>query len=245
MSSAHVVTGTLVEEPSRSLRHRIKIVAFVYLSNSMWSLMRYTSTRTPALLWLRLAVSTFFLALWLPFCGLRASEKPGSGKLALFSGVQGCLGCWNLFAFSSLAMFVSTVILICQTCAPVFAAGNATCTLDPENVSSIPEEQPLVIRAYMCEQSNPSVEHVVTGLLCIAMSVASFSTAFHGRKTGKAKMVHVVTVEPTSANPLHIPIIPEDAMDSRAIQTSDDSYNDSCNHIYGTASGTDQNEENA
>ena len=189
--NVHVVTGTLVEEPSRSLRHRIKIVALVYLSNSIWSFVRYTSTRTPSALWLRLAIATFFFALWLPFCGLRASEKPGSGKLALFSGVQGCLGCWNLFAFSSLTMFVSTVILICQTCAPVFAAGNVTCTLDPENVSNIPGEQPLVLHAYTCEQPNPSVEHVVTGLMCIAMSVASFSTAFHGRKTGKAKMVHV------------------------------------------------------
>lgn len=205
-----VVTGHLVEQPSEALRRRIKMLAIVYLLNSLWLFVQYISRPTPTSEWAHLAVTTVFLVLWLPVCGFHASSKPGSGNLALFNGVQGCLGVWNIVMFVSLVSFMWALISICQTCEPVFVAGNSTCMLDVANSS---REQSIVIDSGDCERVPPT-ESVVSGILMIAMSLISFSVAFAGRKTGKAKVVHVITVDavPTE-NPQIVatmPQIPED-----------------------------------
>lgn len=205
-----VVTGHLVEQPSETLRRRIKMLAIVYLLNSLWLFVQYISRPTPTSEWAHLAVTTVFLVLWLPVCGFHASSKPDSGNLGLFNGVQGCLGVWNMVMFLSLVVFVCTLVNICQTCEPVFVAGNSTCILDVVNSS---REQSIVIDSGDCEHVPPT-ESIVSGVFMIAMSLVSFSVAFAGRKTGTAKLVHVITVDavPTENTTVvaTMPQIPED-----------------------------------
>lgn len=205
-----VVTGHLVEQPSNTLRRRIKLLSVVYLLNSSWLFIQHSARQTPTSEWVHLAVTTVFLAIWLPMCGFQASAKPGSGNLALFNGVQGCLGVWNIVMFVSLISFMWALLSICHTCEPVFVAGNSTCILDLKNSS---HEQTIVVDSGDCEHI-PPVDSVVSGILMIAMSLISFSVAFAGRKTGKAKMVHVITVDavPTENTTVvaTMPQIPED-----------------------------------
>ncbi|MDA7838916.1 hypothetical protein N9A45_01115 [bacterium] len=205
-----VITGHLVEQPSNTLRRRIKLLSVVYFLNSSWLFIQHSARQTPTSEWVHLAVTTVFLVIWLPMCGFHASAKPGSGNLALFNGVQGCLGVWNIVMFVSLVVFVCTLVNICQTCEPVFLAGNSTCMLDVANSS---REHTIMVDSGDCEHV-PPLESIVSGVFMIAMSLVSFSVAFAGRKTGKAKLVHVITVDavPTENTTVvaTMPQIPED-----------------------------------
>lgn len=209
-----VVTGHLIEEPSHSLYRRIKLVSFVYMVNSAWVFAQLTSRHSSTAQWLHLTVSTLFLAFLLPMCGMRAARKPGSGILAAFTGVQGCLGCWNMMSLASLVIALVTLSIVCETCAHVFASGNSTCFIEESNTTSQYSSEVLDVPASACAESIPSISSVLSGVLMIAMGLSSCATAVHGRKTGKAKMVHVVTAQPVSfqSSPLMVcpPPIPED-----------------------------------
>lgn len=191
-----VVTGQLVEEPSLTLRQRIKTVSFVYFANSAWIFILLSSTHASVHQWIHLAVSTLFLVFWLPVCGLQAARTPNSGKLALFTGVQGCLGFWNLLSLGSLIFSVFTLTLICEECAPVFRAGNETCYIEEPNATLIRSHEILDVPSRVCAENIPSMTTTVSGVLMLAMAVVSCSASIHGRKTGKTKIVHVVTTEP-------------------------------------------------
>lgn len=209
-----IVTGKLIEEPSDSLRKRIKMVSFVYFTNSLWILYLLSSRHASTMQWTHLAVTTFLLAFWLPLCGLHSAKNPGSGRLACFSGIQGCLGCWNFVTLVGVLKFIVMLTTLCRDCAPVFAVGNETCVLDPANDSLVPMGSPVEISVHTCDGHIPSMARLISGLLMLAMTTVSCSAAFHGRKTGKAKLVHVVTVQtlPVIQSPMQLvtPQIPED-----------------------------------
>ncbi len=214
MSVPTIVTGELVEEPSVSLKKRIKIVSFVYFLNSMWVFFRLGTTHANMAQWIHLWITTFLLAFWLPLCGLTSAQRPGSGRLACFNGAQGCLGGWNIMSLISLVTYLITVVMICKECEPVFSIGNSTCVLNETNAGS-PTGEILLVDESDCYGPQRLLTGVVSGMLMLCMAIASCSAAFHGRKTGKAKMVHVITVEPIrvdiSSLTLETPQIPEDS----------------------------------
>jgi|MDSY01.1.fsa_nt_gb hypothetical protein len=209
-----VVTGHLVEEPSHSLYRRIKLVSFVYMVHSAWGFTQLSSQHSSTVQWLHLAITTAFLAFLLPMCGMHAARKPGSGILAVFTGVQGCLGCWNMMSLGSLVLALVSLTMVCETCAPVFAAGNHTCFLQDSNTTFHYSSKVLDVPSSVCAKSIPSISSVISGVLMFGMALSSCATAVHGRKTGKAKMVHVVTAQPVSfrSSPMIVrpPPIPED-----------------------------------
>ena len=213
MSVPTIVTGELVEEPSVSLHKRIKIVSFVYLLNSVWVFYRLSSGHTSTSQWIHLWVTAFGLGVLLPLCGLSSARRPGSGRLACFNGAQGCLGGWNILSFISLVSYMITVALICKECEPAFSMGNSTCVLNETSTGS-PTGEILLVDESDCYARKKILSGAVSGMLMLCMAIASCSAAFHGRKTGKAKMVHVITVEPirfdTSPLILETPQIPED-----------------------------------
>ena len=108
---------------------------------------------------------------------------------------QGCLGGWNIMSLISLVTYLITVVMICKECEPVFSIGNSTCVLNETNAGS-PTGEILLVDESDCYGPQRLLTGVVSGMLMLCMAIASCSAAFHGRKTGKAKMVHVITVEP-------------------------------------------------
>lgn len=205
-----VVRGQLVEQPSETLRRRIKLLSFVYLLNASWMFLLNRARKASSYEWVHLTVSTLIFVLCVPWCGLKASENPGSGILAWFNGIQGCLGVWNVFMFVSLVTFLCTLMTICHTCEPVFLAGNSTCLLDEQRRS---HQDTLIVASKDCEHMPPP-DIILSGILMLAMALVSFSVAFAGRKTGKAKVLHVITVEAVPPERTSIvaamPQIPED-----------------------------------
>jgi hypothetical protein len=116
-----------------------------------------------------------------------------------------------------LVMLVSfSVILsmLCQQCQPEFVSNNSTCSIGPANASSIHFRDNIVIEQSTCDSPNPSMATILTGVLLLLMATSSCTVAFKARRTGKIKMVHVVTVEPiqmqTSPVYMTTPQIPED-----------------------------------
>lgn len=206
-----VVTGKLIEEPSQVLQRRIKLLIVMYFINSIWIFYQYAGRHTSSVEWVHLAATTLLFVFLIPNFGLTASETPGSGRLACFTGIQGCLGCWNIGTLISLIAFVVTLSMICQTCEPEFRAGNETCFLDEHSSMT---HRSLVIELKDCQAPNPSLTTIVNGALMLGMACASLLVAFSGRKTGKARTVHVVTLEPVSVEPVIDPpiriVAPED-----------------------------------
>lgn len=92
-SPTMVVTGQLIEEPNVKLAKWTKVIALIYFIHSLTVCIQYLLSDATEYQWLALLVSTFIFAFWLPLCGYQSSKKPGSGGLALFTGVQGFLGC--------------------------------------------------------------------------------------------------------------------------------------------------------
>ena len=110
--SPTIVTGQLVEEPSNSLRKTIKFLCFVYALNACWMFIVLSSQHATTAQWLHFFVSTAILVFLLPVCGLSASNRPGSGKIALFSGAQGCLGFWNFWKFGIVGIFLYNIVYV-------------------------------------------------------------------------------------------------------------------------------------
>ena len=212
--SPTIVTGQLVEEPSNSLRKTIKFLCFVYALNACWMFIVLSSQHATTAQWLHFFISTAIFVFLLPVCGLSASNRPGSGKIALFSGAQGCLGFWNFGNLVSLVSFSIILSMLCQQCQPEFVSNNATCWIGPANTSGIHFRDNMVIEQSTCDSPNPSMATILSGVLLFLMATSSCTVAFKARRTGKTKMVHVVTVEPIPLHrsPMHMttPQIPED-----------------------------------
>jgi len=187
MESPHVVvTGQLVEEPNVKLANWTRVIALIYFLHSVSVCIHYLLSDTTEYQWVALVVSTFICVCWLPLCGYQSSKTPGSGALALFTGVQGFLGCWNLCSLVSLWMFVTTIIAVCHRCEPTFKAGNQTCLVDTNATVEIAVET--------CAKPWPSMEHMATTLMLLAMTTVSWVGTVLARKTVKSKTTHIITV---------------------------------------------------
>lgn len=198
-----VVTGQLVEEPNVKLAKWTKVLALIYFIHSLYVCIQYILSHTSGYQWLTFCISTFTLVIWLPLCGHQASKKPGSGRLALFSGAQGFLGCWYLFSIVSLWMFIMAVISACQTCESTFKVGNETCTVDTDMNRTIE------ITSRTCSKTWPSIEHFAATLLLLFIALASFTAAVLARKTVKSKTMHVITVSSIPVlNTVEAPLVP-------------------------------------
>ena len=121
---------------------------------------------------------------------------------------------WNFCNLVSLISFSIILSMLCQQCQPQFVSNNSTGSIGPANTSDIRFRDNMVIEQSTCDSPNPSTATILSGVLLFLMATSSCTVAFKARRTGKAKMVHVVTVEPI---PLHrspmymtTPQIPED-----------------------------------
>ena len=209
MSNA-IVTGELVEEPNTKLIHWLKYLSAVYLAQAVYTFIQYSHhVHVNTYQWVLLAVSTFIYVAWLPLCGARAAatvSKKSESMLTLFSGVQGCLGCWHFFSFISLCIFVGVVISMCHVCEPVFAAGNETCDAEDR----IAPDRVITLSADACSQQIPSLDQMITGIFLIVTTFVSCVASGLARKTGKKKIAYIVSVEPVTV-PCFVPI-PEDEL---------------------------------
>lgn len=183
-----VVTGQLIEEPNVKLAKWTKVIALVYFIHSLYVFIEYLLTDATESQWIALMCSTFVFALWLPLCGHQSSKRPGSGGLSLFAGVQGFLGCWNVFSLVSLWMLVTTVISVCHKCEPTFRAGNETCVVETDSNKTVE------IALETCSKYWPSMDHVATTFMLVAMTTVSWMGAVLARKTVKSKTTHIITV---------------------------------------------------
>ena len=195
-----VVTGQLVEEPNVKLAKWTRVIALVYFIHSLNVFIHYLLSDATTYHWFALLLSTFLFAFWIPLCGYQSSKRPGSGGLALFTGAQGFLGCWNMFSLVSLWMFVSTIISVCHVCEPTFKAGNETCLVDTDSKETVE------IASDTCSKHWPSTEHIFTTFILLAMTTVSWIGAVLARKTVKSKTTHIITVGTVSV--LDAPMVP-------------------------------------
>ena len=92
----------------------------------------------------------------------------------------------HLCSLVSLWMFVTTIIAVCHRCEPTFKAGNQTCLVDTNATVEIAVET--------CAKPWPSMEHMATTLMLLAMTTVSWVGAVLARKTVKSKTTHIITV---------------------------------------------------
>ena len=187
-SSPIVVTGQLIEEPNVKLAKWTKVIALLYFIHALNVFIQYALSNATEYQWVALLLSTFMFAFWLPLCGYQSSKKTGSVNLKLFSGVQGILGCWNMFSLVTLWMFVTTVISVCHMCEPTFKAGNETCIVDTDSNETVN------IAEETCSKHWPSMGHISTTLLLLAMTTVSWVGAVLAQKTVESKSTHIITV---------------------------------------------------
>jgi hypothetical protein len=183
-----VVTGQLVEEPNVKLAKWTKVIAFVYFMHSAYMFVQYNLSSATEYQWISLLLTTFIFAFWLPLCGYQSSKKPGSGRLALFTGVQSFLSCWNIFSLISMWMFIMMIVSVCQVCEPVFKAGNKTCLVDSDSNKTVE------IAVDTCSKPWPSDKQLATSVMLLCMTLVSCVGALLARKTVKSKTTHIITV---------------------------------------------------
>lgn len=185
-----IVTGQLIEEPNVKLAKWTKVIALIYFIHYLHVCVQYILGDASEYQWLTLLLSTFMFAVWLPLCGYHSSKKSRSGgNLALFTGVEWFLGCWNMFSLVSMWMLITAIVAACQTCEPTFRAGNHTCLVKTDS------REKVEMSIEICSKRWPSIEHFATTILLCGMTTVSWVGAALALKTVKSKNMHIITVD--------------------------------------------------
>lgn len=212
-----IYEAQLVEKPNGQLASWIKALVVVHGCFTLYTAYSYKLHHADDLRWSILGATWLLFGILIPLMGLRASENVDKSRLALFSGIQGFVGFFNLVNFLSFSSVLTTVMSWCSSddCQEQFVSRNHSCLVSVANETYEMSERYCIETPY----------NIGTAMFFALLSFVSCRGAMAARQMNAVKVVSIVSVD-------HVPVsrrctvpVPED-VEFSAVQSLDVSVED-------------------
>lgn len=197
-----IYEAQIIEKPNADLAKWIKALVVVHGLFTLYTAYSYRLHHVSDLRWSILGATWMLFGVFIPLLGLRASENVDKSRLAMFSGIQGFVGFYNLINLMSFSSVLGTVINWCSSedCQDQFLYRNHSCLVSLANETYEMSER-------YCEETSYNIG---TAMFFALLSFVSCRGAIAARQMNAVKVVSIVSVDHVSVRGgANVPI-PED-----------------------------------